>query len=183
MDALELAYRETREKRDDLKSQWLKEHRARLKEFEDVLCAELDAKYKDRVRRAEEEARAAEDAWNRRKVELAAEAKHPYPLGTIMVEWRWNNAVSNATSKNPASRELTGRKGVLEIITPESEHPSSWSDWKRARVGDLVIRSLKSDGKPGRSYLGTNRTWDLDHWVPEGTDLCRPDIGWPKGEA
>jgi hypothetical protein len=176
----EQAYRDARNRRSDLEDARSRERRQRLNEFTVALDADLDRQYLDRIQQARTAEAVAEEALGKWEEEQAKGAKHPYPLGTVMVEWEYPPRLyRNAT---PQDRRLTKRKGVLEIITAESEHPSNWGHWKRAYRGELIIRLLKSDGKPSRSYVKASDHWEREHWVPEGADLLQPGLRWPGEE-
>jgi hypothetical protein len=177
---LEQAYRDAQNRRSDLEDARSRERRECLAKFTAILGGNLDAKYRDQIRQARAEEAVAEEALGKWKEEQAKGAKHPYPLGTVMVEWEYPPRLyRNAT---PQDRRLTKRKGVLEIITAESEHPSNWGPWKRAYRGELVIRLLKADGKPSSRYVKASDHWERKHWVPEGTDLLQPELRWPGEE-
>lgn len=151
-------------------------------EFNAALSRSLREKGYDRrlydAMTAESQAR---EALEKEKTRIALEeTKHPYPLGTRMVEWEYLHRHSYVF--NPADRRLTGKVGILEVITPTSEHPTS-TVRSRARPGDLVIRLLKKDGSPSKLYVivpSRTRTWGQMYWVPEGTDLLQEDLSWPR---
>lgn len=85
----------------------------------------------------------------------------PYPLGTKLYEWE----------RKKWAREwaLTGRVGVMEGFTRQSEQPDSLQHG-RARIGDYVVRVLKKDGTPSKLYI--NR-FHWRNWLPEG--IQHPD--------
>lgn len=83
----------------------------------------------------------------------------PYPLGTQLVEWK------RPSTYGPAPMKLTGRKGVVEAITRESEHPNNRS-CSRAEIGDFVIRVLKNDGTRSKQY--ETFVGYRSQWLPEG---------------
>lgn len=145
-------------------------------EFNTRLARELEAGgYNERVlaaRIAEHEARKTLEA-EKERIALS-ETVHPYPLGTRMVEWKyWTHHYHN----RPENRALTGRVGILEVITSTSEHPAN-KTYGLANRGDLVIRILKKDGTPSKMYEQVRRHCAY-HWVPEGTDLLQEDLSWP----
>lgn len=147
-------------------------------EFHAHLARELEAGgYDKRVRAANIAENEAQQLVEAEKERIAlSETLHPYSLGTRMVEWSYPRRLySQATVQN---RVLTGRVGVLEIITNKSEHPAN-KTYGLAERGELVIRILKKDGTPSKVYERLNRRWNLQ-WVPEGTDLLQEDLSWPK---
>lgn len=175
---LEQAYREAMNRRSDLEDARARERRQRLIEFTIALDADLDRQFLSQIRQARVEEVAAEQALGRWQEEQAREAKHPYPLGTVLAEWEYPATLYRAAT--PQDRRWTKRRGVLEIITADSEHPTNWGRWKCADRGALVIRILKKDGKPSRTYIKTSDPWVRNRWVPEGTDLRQPELNWPE---
>ena len=147
-------------------------------EFRAHLARELEAGgYNKRVRAAtiaENEAQQAVEV-ERERVALS-ETVHPYPLGTRMVEWDYPRRLYRAPTVQ--DRILTGRVGVLEVITAKSEHPAN-KTYNLAARGELVIRILKKDGTPSKTYERVSRTWSLQ-WIPEGADLLQENLSWPK---
>ena len=132
--------------------------------------------FRDRVRKANTSEYEARLALQAEKERIALEETvHPYPLGTRMVEWGYPKYTYCGT---PKDRRLTGRIGVLEVITEKSEHPANKTNGLAER-GELVIRILKKDNTPSKSYERVNG-WRSDHWVPEGADLRQEDLSWPK---
>ena len=97
---------------------------------------------------------AAEDA----ALEETKTKELTVPLGTVMLQWD-RPRFSHSTPFKP-----TGKRGVLEVISRESVHPSNRAG--RAQIGDVVIRIVTKEGKPGLSYVMGNK-WG---WHPEGVD-------------
>lgn len=136
-------------------------------------CKRKDDWLADRRREAEAEAArlfngeielAAREEGERREVwqqvveAQALAAKREIPLGTMMEEWQ----PVKISMFHYGDLAPTGRKGILEVITADSEHPGNKMHASR---GDLVIRLLKKDGKPGRDYV--RRQYDIEyHWRP-----------------
>ena len=102
---------------------------ARTTAFEAQLSQEIADTFGDEFRaalEARDQARVAELAERDRLARTATDT--PYPVGTVLVEWR---------------------RPRLEVITTDSQHPGKGY---RAEVGTIVIRLLKKDGKPGARY-------------------------------
>ena len=172
---LQRAYDDAWDRRDDLESARARERRDALAEYTIALDARLKEKYDEQIRAArEEEARVHAALMEEREKEALAR-QYPYPLGTVMVEWE---SQRYSYRDDPKLRRLTGRRGVLEVITSTSEHPGNRS-YSLAGPGDLVIRILKKNGKPGRDDV--SRDWRMrGNWVPEGTDLMQANLSWPE---
>lgn len=82
----------------------------------------------------------------------------PLPAGTLLREW-----VTNERS----ALILSGAYGALETIDAQSEHPANIPARSRSAVGELVMRKLKKDGTPGKSYLQLRRgERHPGFWVP-----------------
>ena len=90
---------------------------------------------------------------------MQAVGRLPYPEGTVLHEWRPVRYGEGLT--------LTKRVGRMEIIRPDSVHADNVGAWNKPRVGDAVIRLLKSDGQPGRKYV---RDYEFGNWKPAGVD-------------
>lgn len=151
--------RKRREERDE-----------RLRAFERQLDAELAQKYDAELMRLAVETQKAREAFEAAREAAASEKPWTYPPGTRMVEWEYRFRFHT----KPSDRKLTGRVGVLEIITANSEHGNR-ADYRQAGRGDMVVRILKKNGSPSKMYVSG---WDLNRWVPEGTDIKQSDLSW-----
>lgn len=118
-----------------------------------AVAAEADA---DKLLRAEE---------GRVALEKARAKQYRVPIGTVLYEY--------TTRRFDDKRLWTGRKGVLEIVSEDSAHPSNVSAYRWAKIGSLVVRILKKDDSLGLSYVAG---WSCRYWVPEGTDLNQKSI-------
>ncbi len=178
--SLEIEYKNASERRENLESARAKARRDALSEFTTALEARLEREYGEQIRQAREEENRISAAMLQEKEEAALGKRYPYPLGSMLVEWAFPPRLYRAGT--PRDRKLTGRKGVLEVITLESGHPANISSWRMAKRGDLVVRILKKDGTKSLKYVRCRDRYDRDKWVPEGTDLLQPDLSWPKVE-
>jgi hypothetical protein len=78
----------------------------------------------------------------------------------VLVEWRKRFDGDVSTFR----WELTGRRGVVEIITSESQHPSKRIS--QAKLGEFVIRLIRKNGEPSSDY-GRFDNWDT-RWLLSG---------------
>lgn len=94
----------------------------------------------------------------------ALEKTPPHPLGTVMVQWK---RIDNWTSgARRFTYSLTGERGILEVVTSMSQHPDKLT-YGKASVGSYIIRILRRNGTPGKSYI----EYGSGRWEPEGIDL------------
>lgn len=157
----------------------VRDERSRVKRERDAAFeVELEARFGEMLRNASAAEAQAEQLFIAEQARVAlekAQAKtYKVPVGSVLHEW-----TTKRFEKTPV---WTGRRGVLEIISPESSHPGNLA-YGRARIGDVVVRLLKKDGSPGQSYV---QGWNLKFWAPEGTDLAQgahPELlrAYPKG--
>lgn len=97
----------------------------------------------------------------------------PYPLGTVMIEWKrqWGSRGYGRT--NPWY-ETTGRTGVIEVITRQSKHQANLR-WGKASLGSTVIRLRNKQRVPGIAYITMksgiiSRDGGFHSWFPENID-------------
>jgi hypothetical protein len=141
-----------------------RERAAFLRERQDAflvaLTAETAGLFDDRLAVARAELAAAEALADEAIEKAALAEEREVPAGTLMEEWK---TPRHTYGRGP--KELTGRKGVLEIITRESVHPGNIREWSQAKVGQLVVRILKKNGEPGTSYVsdvwGMRNCWKV----------------------
>lgn len=127
------------------------EAKARREAFEDRLSEELKREFGGAIEKATAELAAAEGALVEEKDRLArlgipsevrvAGEPPPPPVGTALVE----------VAKPGGSRQAPPRRGVLEIITTDSEHDIA--EAKRADVGTTVVRLLNKAGRKDGKYV------------------------------
>lgn len=140
---------------DNERAAFLRERRAA---FQAALAAEEATLFGDRLAVAEAELTAAK-ALSEEAIEKAALAEErEIPAGTLMEEWK---IPRHTYGRGPAV--LTGRKGILEIITRDSVHPGNISGWSRPAVGQIVVRIIRKDGSPGMSYV---HGYETKNWRP-----------------
>ncbi len=99
-----------------------------------------------------------------------AAAKLPFPVGSILCQWQYIYRHSQTTTKKVA---LTGVKAKLEIVTAGTVHPANMR-WSKASIGDVILRTLKTDGTPGAKYESwwhANNGGNVPMWQPVGVDL------------
>jgi|SRR5882762_1845893 len=91
-----------------------------------------------------------------------------YPIGTVLYEWSVSEKTNRWHYKKVPWYE-TGQSGVLEVITSQSIHPGNLSDYSRAKIGDVVLRLHKKDGKLGSKYEANwVSNWGPKTWFAEG---------------
>ena len=109
-----------------------------------------------------EAARAVKEEMDRRRV-LAGEAGVPHPVGTRMAQWKrvlfgdgWRTS---------------GVYGVLEVFKKGDDYPLNMR-YSAPNPGDIIVRILTKDGKPGRKFerMGVFRD---SAWMPEGQEPRR----------
>lgn len=165
LQELEKAYWAAYGARSTMEDERAARRRAAITEFtrqlDDELAREYDAPLQE-LRRAEHAAALERDAEKER---AALEGGSKIPAGTIMLEFDYPRYADRRAS----NRRLTGKRGVVEIVTRASEHPGNVGTYRQAAVGEVVIRRLKKDGSPSKAY---ERGWDARNcWLPEGRDL------------
>jgi hypothetical protein len=143
------------------------ELRARKRRAEDEFEAafhEATKADRDRIEALRRESYEAKEAWEDAKIEQAAQDEKALPVGTVLVEWKRSGYYGGGPSKP------TGRKGVVNIWTRQSDHPGNLR-WGLPEVGDRYIRVLKKDGTPSRNFEKLS-DWKAS-WLPEGTEPKR----------
>jgi hypothetical protein len=162
-DKLRKIYEAALRKEDRLHDAKSSARRAKTAVFVAGLDRELSDTFDDQISEAQRsrlEAKAALDA----AVEAEAlAAPREIPLGTIMEE-----LATAYRGLSPESRP-TGKLGILELITKDSEHPQNVL-YGRAVVGEVVVRQLLKDRTPGKSYV---RAWRMGHWRPAVQEVTK----------
>jgi hypothetical protein len=138
----------------------------RVRAFGKDLDAELAARYDADLLRLAVETQKARESFEAACEAAASDKPWTHPPGTRMVEWE----CASRFYSEPNARKLTGRVGVTEIITANSEH-GKIADYRMAKRGDMVIRILKKDGTPSKVYVGPSNGM-LYNWVPEGANIA-----------
>lgn len=94
-------------------------------------------------------------------------ANPPYPVGTELVQW--DKAYDYELSTECWAE---GGHGLVEIITPESEHPQRWTmDGFKKPVGTVVVRMLTTDDQPSKYYYPIeNEDQEFHVWRTIGVD-------------
>lgn len=124
---------------------------------------------------ASEALKQAEDA-------AALTRQGKWPVGTKLA--RWERAPRpNGDGKGkwytreeilalPQRYRITTDRGVLEVVTSDTVHPDNMGKYARAGVGEFIIRALRSNGLPGKTYtrIGFDPGEDC-LWAPVGVDL------------
>ena len=131
--------------------------------------AELAAKYDAplaELAAAEAAARAALDA-----ARVAAAAATPGVPKGVLIEW--DRLESRRYNRDWAMRR-TGRRGVIEVVTADTEWPGNIGSYRRPDPGGFILRLLKKDGTPSLLFerwtppTEEGMTWGSARWVPEG---------------
>jgi hypothetical protein len=131
------------------------------RELMDEVRAKVKGAWGDEERKANEDYAGAMKVLKEERERLAmveAEAKVPCPVGTRMVAWRKDRYAG-------VWREDEAR-GVLEIFKDGDEYPSN-QRWDRPNTGDIVVRLLTKDGKPGKKAEKLVN-WKRGMWLPKG---------------
>lgn len=157
LEKLQLEFFEATERHRDILRAKRDERDEKQQEFLAKVDVELSGKYNERIKAAHDEMRAAERAFELARI---VETRRTLRVreGTVMCEWgsptKWGSH---------KERVLTGRKGVVEVITHESAHPATL-EHGRAKIGIAVVRLLKKDGSQSLNY---EQSWE-GAWLPEG---------------
>jgi hypothetical protein len=164
---------------DNLKAASLKAYHAQMaaeKHYQDqkaTLIVEVEEKLKPErlawVRACEDrqKAEAAIRAEADRIRFTANESSIPYPEGTILYLWetrdKWNKNAHNA----PMFLSPTGQKAVIQFFRNGDLVPDN-TKWRRPLHGEVIIRVLNKDGKPGKRLERWDAVHNKDCWLPEG---------------
>lgn len=170
LEKLETAWRNANMAADKIKQTREAEQNERERAAVAVVRMEMDAKYGLLQKEAWELRSAATKAVEEARVAYAMTGvTSPFPIGTKLFEWQRPRTYS---FHNRSGRKLepTGKVGIIEVITPTSEHPDNVSSWRAAEAGDLVIRTLRKDGTPGKSYEKSVSYAAQNSWFPAGVD-------------
>ena len=117
------------------------------------------AQYEDRLREAHKaESRAREALDAARVAEANNKTFAGLSVGAKVVEWTRGISWSGPLRKS-------GRVGVLDVWTPESEHPEN-QRWLPS-AGDFYVRILDKSGKPSKRFDRLHGAY-LGCWHPEG---------------
>lgn len=124
----------------------------------DAARAKARAEYDDRIRIARMVRLEAKTARDTAAVALAAGASgRAVPVGARVEEWR-KKEVGGWRKEWTNQLVATGRRGIVEVFTPQSEYPDNRGAWRRPRIGDFVIRLLKKDGSPSKDVISLHDT-------------------------
>jgi len=145
------------------------------RELLDEVSKKVDGKFRAEECASHNAEAAAERAFRDEENRIRAEgnsAKLLHPEGTVLLEWRlgpWGSA----------NREmgLTGRSAVLQIFKKGDLFPSNVR-YRRPRPGDVVLRLIKKDGRPGIAietvyerhdwFCESGKNWS--RWLPQGKE-------------
>ena len=139
--------------------------RSDIYRMESFLKREVERKVREKFGEAEHKAgnefaaaqQALRDELDKRAV-AEAEKKIPYPIGTKMVYWEKENFSDGWRA--PCIY------GVLEVFKKGDDYSSNLR-WNAPNPGDIIIRVLTKDGKPGKKFEKLFRG-HRHEWVPEG---------------
>lgn len=135
-------------------------------QYNKIISGIMVAEFGTTVQDSQQAANDADRAWRRAMDEkriAEANAKLPFPEGTILVKWeapRWN-----AQSPWTKSQE----RGIFQMFKEGDEYPSNIK-WARWAPGDFVVRLLKKDGSAGLKIERYGESCGYK-WLPEGQDL------------
>lgn len=140
---------------------------AAVSAFRSQTEARVHAEWKERISALSESAKTAKKAMEDAEIADAMDGgRCKYAIGTVLLEWKRS---SYGFRTNPL--RLTGRRGVVEVITRDSAHPNN-RNYSRASAGDVVVRLLGKNGKPGILYSTDINSWRAK-WFPEGVDAAK----------
>ena len=139
----------------DLKDERDKKRNDLVYEYINKIDSKLEAEYGDRLRELSDAHTKAQAAAEQYDVEQAI-ANAKYLIGTIMCKW----VVKSSWERVP-QWEIECR-GIVEVFTRESPRPDN-QRFSLPSIGDIIVRILKKDGKPGLRVERIN-----DTWLPEG---------------
>lgn len=151
------AYAELKEKRDE-------EKRKRLSLASEAINSDLANVYGEKLSALYDAQLAAEQAERDALTTRALSGEGaPFPLGTKMAEWSRGYSHSHAL-------KLTGKVGVIEAVTEQSEFPENMGSWRRPAIGSFVIRMVKKDGSKSLKTVSAGGSDFRYYWRPEGVD-------------
>lgn len=143
-----------------------REETTRTRAFERALQAELDAKHREGIKAAREVEHTALLALEEAIIADAISAPHKVPPGTMMAEWKYPGRYGNR-----GERQSTGRLGIIEIVTRDSEHPDNVR-YNRASLGEAVVRLLKKkDSTQSKAYVRGSAM--RSEWLPVGQEPAK----------
>jgi hypothetical protein len=143
------------------------ERRRLVDEATAKIDAEMKAKHGPLIVEARAAAEAAKAALEAGKVAEGEARAAALPQG-VLVEWTWST--SNRWNQDYQYRK-SGRSGLAEVCTPRTQFGGN-KRYGLPSVGEVFIRLLKNDGKPGTQFAAMTRH-ALDSttlWLPEGQE-------------
>lgn len=128
---------------------------------------QLNEEYGERLKALSTARRDAKEAWEAERERIALEeGTGPYPVGTVLCEWDKKGRLG----EDKSIRVLTGRKGIVEVVTRNFVMPDNLS-YGKPDIGQYAIRLLKKDGTPSKQFFTFRGRFTPDKmWKPEGTD-------------
>lgn len=136
----------------------------KVRAYRDKVSMEITEKYKDLRAAAYAKRTETLDAHSMLALEFGArrpadpkERVLPIP-GTKVVEW-CKDYRRYYSDKDEPPLQRTGRVGVVELATPETEYAENIGSWAMPRVGERFVRLLKKDGKPGKVIERKAENW------------------------
>ena len=151
-DKARAALREVVAQRNDERDRLLREEEHRI----DV---EMKAKFGERISALTFAANRAEAEYQQALVEEGLRTAK-YPPGTKLCGWKKDRSYYGSTGK-----WIMAATGIVEVMTPTTEVPKTLK-WSKPRIGELVVRVLTKDGKPGK-VVQRLEGW-RQTWLPEG---------------
>jgi hypothetical protein len=134
----------------DIQDECTKFYRAAMQDAEAKIRLYVKVLFLTRQQNAEQEYEQAlaELHTEQERMALLGEGA-PYPLGTKMVGQRQKSRFDPATTVY----------GVVEAITRDSVHDEKRQQYRKAPIGDFVVRHLLATGKPAKTYDTSFHEW------------------------
>lgn len=163
--------------RDEAKVAWaglIDERNGRLDEavcaYRDKIDAELGKEYDERTKALAIAYHTANEAFIVERDRVAVEEPDtPLPVGTKVYEWQ--TQFSSWHEMKPSEYRLTGRVGVIEVVTSQTVFPANLR-YSKPSVGSWIIRLLDKSGNPTKKFVTGIGGWHgrslPRDWCPEG---------------
>lgn len=143
---------------DEELSELNRDRRERERQLQREIEATLITEFNEAILSLKAKVAEAKKAFDEERSRLAKEKPgHPYPLGTVMCEWEYESKWSRKMAK-------TGKEGIFEIVTNETQFPKNIE--YRKEIGSYIVRILKKDGTPSLR-IDTGWSW----WKPKDESI------------
>lgn len=129
--------------------------------------AEAESQFGTDIQSAIEEFAAAKTAWLAEKESEAAKSA-PHPIGTKYLRWEKEQRRWSAPPDKQLKWIATGETALLEVVTRESKFADNLASYSVPRMGSLILRIHRKDGKLGLRFV---KSYNFSpEWYPEGED-------------